>query len=68
MSTSRYRLTVVACALSWFMVGLHLPALHQMTHHGGAPHWSVLAIVSFLAASAVAALWLLLRSPVRRAA
>jgi hypothetical protein len=68
MSTSRYRLTVVACALSWFMVGLHLPALHRMTHHGETPHWSVLAIVSFLAASAFAALWLLLRSPARRAA
>jgi hypothetical protein len=68
MSTSYYRLTVVACALSWFLVGLHLPALHRMTHHGAAPPWSVLSIVSLLAASAVAALWLLLRSPVRRAA
>jgi hypothetical protein len=68
MSTSRYRLTVVACALSWFTVGLHLPALHRMTHHGGTPHWSVLAVVSLLAASAVAALWILLRSPDRSAA
>ncbi len=68
MSTSYYRLTVVACALSWFLVGLHLPALHRMTHHGAAPPWTVLSIVSFLAASAVAALWLLLRSPSRRAA
>lgn len=68
MSTSYYRLTVVACALSWFLVGLHLPALHEMTHHGGAPHWSVLAIVSLLAAVAVSGLWILLRAPLRRTA
>jgi hypothetical protein len=68
MSTSYYRLTVVACALSWFMVGLHVPALHWMTHHGGTPPWTVLAVMSLLAAAAVAGLWILLRSPARRAA
>ncbi|HEU0079627.1 MAG TPA: hypothetical protein VFQ76_18360 [Longimicrobiaceae bacterium] len=68
MSTSYYRLTVVACALSWFLVGLHLPALHAMTHHGGAPHWPVVAIVTLLAAAAVAGLWILLRAPLRRTA
>jgi hypothetical protein len=68
VSTSYYRLTVVACALSWFMVGLHVPALHRMTHHGGTPSWTVLAIMSLLAAAAVAGLWILLRSPARRAA
>ena len=68
MSTSYYRLTVVACALSWFLVGLHLPALHEMTHHGSAPRWTVLAIVCFLAAVAVAGLWILLRAPLRRTA
>lgn len=68
MSTSYYRLTVVACALSWFMVGLHVPALHRMTHHGGTPPWTVLAVMSLLAAAAGAGLWVLLRSPARRAA
>lgn len=48
MTTRYYRLTVVACALSWFMVGLHLPALHQVTHHGHAPDWTVLGMVSLL--------------------
>ncbi|MFL5575680.1 MAG: hypothetical protein ACJ79S_06930 [Gemmatimonadaceae bacterium] len=60
-----YRLTVVGCALSWFLVGLHMPALHQMTHHGRAPHWPVLAAVSFVALVAVAGLVALLRAPGR---
>lgn len=65
MLTRSYRLTVVGCALSWFLVGLHLPTLHEMTHEGRAAHWTVLAIVSFLAVVAVAALWALLRVPLR---
>ena len=63
MPTRHYRLTVIGCALSWFLVGLHLPALHAMTHAGRAPQWNVLAIVSLLAAAAVAGLWVLLRAP-----
>ena len=63
MPTLSYRLTVVGCALSWLLIGLHLPALHQMTHHGRTPHWSVLAGVSVLALLAVATLWALLRAP-----
>ena len=64
MPTRFYRLTVVGCALSWFLVGLHLPALHAMTHHGHAPRWTVLAVVALLGLVAVAALWRLLRTPV----
>ena len=60
-----YRSTVVACALAWFLVGLHLPALHQMTHHGRPPAWHVVAIVAALALVAVAGLALLLRGPGR---
>ena len=67
MSTRFYRLTVVACAVSWFLVGLHLPGLHEMTHHGGEARWPVLAIVALLAAAAVAGLWVLLRAPLGRA-
>ena len=63
MRTGFYRLTVVGCAVSWFLVGLHLPALHAMTHHGRAPHWTALAAVSVLAVAAVAGLWVLLRAP-----
>lgn len=62
---ARYRLTVVACVLSWFLVGLHFPLLHEITHHGQTPHWSVLTIVGLLAVVAVAGLWALLRAPAR---
>ena len=67
MSMRAYQLTVVGCALSWFLVGLHVPALHAITHHGRAPHWSVLTIVALLAVAALGGLALLLRAPARRA-
>ena len=60
MRTGIYRLAVVGSALSWFMLGLHLPALHQITHHGQAPAWSVLAFMSLFALSGLAGLWYLL--------
>jgi hypothetical protein len=63
MSTRYYRLTVIGCALSWFLVGLHLPTLHEMTHAGHAPRWNFLAITLLLAGVAVAGLWVLLRAP-----
>ena len=56
-----YRPTVIACALSWFMVGLHVPALHAMTHHGGTPAPVVLVATVLLAVLGVAGLWALLR-------
>jgi len=65
MPTRYYRLTVVGCALSWFLVGLHLPTLHELRHDGFAPHWTVLAMLAVLAVAAVAALWALLRAPTR---
>ena len=65
MLTRHYRLTVIGCALAWFLVGLHLPTLHEMTHHGQAPNWTVLTAVSFLTVVAIAGLWALLRAPSR---
>jgi hypothetical protein len=60
-----YRLTIIGCVLSSFLVGLHLPALqHELTYHGRTPHWTVLSVVSFLALVTVAGLWSLLRGPV----
>ena len=65
MPTRSYRLTVVGCALAWFLVGLHLPTLHELRHDGFAPHWTVLAMLAFLTVAAVAALRSLLRAPAR---
>ena len=66
MSMRAYQVTVVGCALSWFLVGLHVPALHEITHHGRSPHWSVLAIILLLAVAALSGLAVLLRAPARR--
>jgi len=61
MNTSTYRLTVLGCALAWFLVGMHARLVHQFTHHGRAPHAGVLAIVGLLVVAAVVMLWQLLR-------
>lgn len=63
MSTRTYRLTVIGCALAWFLVGLHIPALHGMTHDGQTTHWDVVAITLLLGIGAVAGLLVLLRRP-----
>lgn len=57
----RYRLTVIACALSWFLVGLHAPAVHNMLDHGRTYPPGLLAVMLVLAVGAILALWLLLR-------
>jgi len=67
MSTRSYRLTVLGCALSWLLLGLHLPTLHAMTHHGRAPTVAVLGAVALLAIMAAASLLVLLRAPQRGA-
>ena len=61
MRRTTHRMTVLACALAWFLIGLHLPALHAMTHHEAPPAWPVIGLVAILALVAVAALWALLR-------
>jgi hypothetical protein len=63
MSTSTYRLTVLGCALAWFLVGMHARLAHQMTHHGRVPSAGVLALVGLLVVAAVMMLWRLLRRP-----
>jgi hypothetical protein len=68
MSTRSYRLAVVGCVLSWFLLGVHAPVLHEITSHGRAPRAPVLAAVALLAGGALAGLWLLLRAPRRGAA
>ena len=62
-----YRLTVVGCALAWFLLGFHVPALHQMTHHGRALSWTALVATAVVALLAVAGLLALLRAPRRGA-
>ena len=61
MSTRSYRLTLVVCALAWFMVGMHTPLLHAWTSHGHAPSAPALIGSLLLAVIAVVALVALLR-------
>lgn len=63
MFPASYRLTVVGCALSWLLVGFHLPALHQMMHHDRQLPWTVLAGVALLTVIGVGSIWLLVRAP-----
>jgi hypothetical protein len=60
MSERSYRLTIVACAASWLLVGAHFPVVHQFTHHGRNPDVAMLAAIVALAGAGVAtmvALW-----------
>lgn len=63
MSTRSYRLTLVFCAVAWFMLGLHYPILHAWTSHGHAPSTPVLIVTSLLAVAAILALAVLFRAP-----
>lgn len=62
MSTPLYRLTVVACALAWFLVGLHAPMFHEITEHGRVPRTSILVILALLVVIASGSVWTLLRA------
>ena len=60
MNERSYRLTVVACAASWLLVGVHAPIVHQITHHGHYPGWIALTATACVVAAAIAtvvALW-----------
>lgn len=65
MHPNLYRLTVVGCALAWFLLGAHMPILHEMTHHGRTPSWTVVVGVGGVTLVALTAVVLLLRTPAR---
>lgn len=63
MHMRTYRLVVIGSILSSFLVGLHVPALHDIVDHGAAPRWDVLTVTLLLAVSTVAGACVLLRMP-----
>ncbi len=63
MTPGIYRLVVLGSALAWLLLGLHLPALHQVTHHDAALHWSMTAAITALTAVGMAGVLVLLRAP-----
>ena len=63
MSERAYRSTVLASALVWFLLGLHAPMGHQITHHHRMPDTTVLVVIAVLAVLGVVSVLALLRTP-----
>jgi len=63
MSVRSYRLTVLGSALVWFLLGLHSPVLHQITHHNRMPDTMVLVVMAALAILGVVCVRALWRAP-----
>jgi hypothetical protein len=63
MALRTYRFVVIGSVLSSFLVGLHVPALHDMAEHGATPRWDVLIATLLLAIGSLAGAWILLRRP-----
>jgi hypothetical protein len=61
MQVHRYRALVVASILSWFLLGLHFPIVHEISGHGRIPHWPVLVAVATLTLLSAGTLWKLIR-------
>lgn len=58
-----YRLIVIGSMLSSFLVGLHMPMLHDVIEHGAAPRWDFVVATALLVVLTVAGAWRLLRAP-----
>ena len=54
MTIWTYRVIVIGSILCSFLVGLHLPALHDMIEHGATPRWEVLTATLVLAVATLA--------------
>ena len=61
-----YRTWLLACVAAWFLVGLHIPTIHDMTHQGQKLPASVFGAVVLLAVVGMTGLWQLLRVPTTR--
>lgn len=61
MTERTYRLTVLASALVWFLLGLHAPMVHQITHHHRMPDTTVLVVMTVLIVAGVVSVLALLR-------
>jgi hypothetical protein len=62
MRLRTYQLTVIGTILSSFLVGSHMPALHEIIEHGATAHWDVVGATVLLAVATVAGAWMLLRA------
>ena len=60
MSTTTHRMLVLGAIASAFLLGMHMPVLHQILDHGSRPRWDVLIASAVLALIAIACAWRLL--------
>lgn len=60
MSTVTYRMLVLGAIVSSFMLGMHVPVLHEILDHGSRPRWDVQIASGILALTAIVCAWRLL--------
>ena len=60
MTTGTYRLLVVGAILSSFLLGMHMPVIHDIFDHGARLRWDVLLASGFLALITIGSGWKLL--------
>jgi hypothetical protein len=58
-----YRTTLLVSMSAWFMVGLHVPTLHQIADHAATPSTAVVVATATLVVIAIIGVWRLLRAP-----
>ena len=58
-----YRPILLVSTMAWFMIGLHVPALHQVTHHGSGLSATLLAAMGTLIVVGGVTLLALWRAP-----
>ena len=63
MTSLQYRLTVIVCVVSWLLVGLHAPALHELTDPAHDARPAALILLGVYGLLGIAAFWSLLRAP-----
>jgi hypothetical protein len=62
MGLRTYQLTVIGTIVASFLVGLHMPAMHEIIEHGATARWDIVAVTAVLAVATVAGGWMLLRA------
>lgn len=63
MTSLQHRLTVIVCVVSWLLVGLHAPVLHELTDPAHDARPGTLILLGVFGLLGIAASWSLLRAP-----
>ena len=66
MSAFTYRLVVMGSLVASFLVGMHMPLLHEVVEHGASPFSAAIIFTLVLFVATIAGGWALLRQAGRR--